>query len=858
LSSNLTNALFEDRAGNLWVGTSKGLSLFRNGEFIAHAAQAELANSRVRAICEDVQGNLWVGTTKGLYSLRDGRLTLYGVRDGLAHEHVRALYEDRAGTIWIGTEGGLSQFKDGVLRSDNRFAGKSVRAVMQDRAGCIWLGGDYGLSRFKQDKLATLPSDAGLSSGGVFSMLEDAEGSIWVGTNSGGVRQFKDGKFMTYTVTEGLSNDLVRAMYEDANGDIWFGNDKGLDKFRGGRFVANYTTRDGLSNDRVQSIAKDRAGDLWVGTINGLTRLRGNEFTVYGMSDGLSNANVIALYTDDDGNLWIGTDAGLNRFDTQKIVAYEGFQELAAVSVYALRGNLRTGLWIGTSKGLFYLKDDKLISYTARDGLTNNVVMSLYEDEGGALWIGTYGGGLSRFKDGKFTSVTTRDGLFSAVVYSILDDGRGELWMSGNRGIFRVAKSELDGFADGKLARVNSVSYGTADGMKSFECNGGFQPAAMKTRDNRLWFPTIKGAVAIDPARLPRNLYPPPVYIGDIVADEKTIPALGAMRLAAGTRRVEFHYTALSFQAPEKVRFRFKLEGYDKDWVEASARRTAYYTNLAPGAYRFRVLASNNDGVWNQVGAARSFEIETHFYQTTWFYLLCLLAVSVAIWLAYRMRVRDINERFALVLQERTRIARAMHDTVVQDVVGISTQLEAVSSVLEQSPDKARSYLDQARHQVRTSLDDARRAVWNLRQPSYGEDGTLAANLRHTAEQLTEGKPLKLSVTTTGTPRRLSAQVEDNLLRIGQELLTNAVRHAAAHTLRVELIYEARIVRLIVADDGCGFDIDAKMNNNRDHFGLLGINERAANINGQFVVQSAPGEGTKVVVSVPVIETKNL
>lgn len=852
LSSNLTTAIFEDRTGKLWVGTSKGLNLFRDGKFIVHTAQQELANHRVRALCDDAQGNLWIGTTRGLYRLRDDVLAEYSVRDNLAHEHVRALREDSAGTVWIGTERGLSLYKNGKLELDNRFVGQTIRAITQCGAGCVWLGGTHGLSRFKADDLATLPTDTGLSSGGVYSMLEDAEGSLWVGTNSGGVRQFKDGKFMNYTTAEGLADDLVRPMYEDADGNIWFGSEKGLNKFRDGKFVAHYTTRNGLSNDRVQAIAQDRAGDLWIGTINGLNRFHNGEFKAYSMDEGLPNANVIGLYTDADGNLWVSTDGGLSRFDGNGFVGYANFKELADVSIYALHGSLQTGLWIGTGRGLFFLNENKLTSYSTLGAPSNLVVMSLYEDEQRALWVGTYGGGLSRFKNGKFTSYTTRDGLFSAVVYAILADERGDLWMSGNRGIFRVAKKELDDFADGKIAGVNSTSYGTADGMKSFECNGGFQPAALRTHDNRLWFPTIKGAVAINPAHLSRNLHPPPVYIEGIIADERNIELKNAMRLTAGTRRIAFQYTGLSFQAPEKMRFRYKLEGYDKDWVEANAQRTAYYTSLAPGAYRFHVVAANNDGVWNQVGATQAFVIEPHFYQTIWFYLLCVLSIGVAIWIIYRVHVRHINERFALVLQERTRIARAMHDTVVQDVIGISTQLEAISSVLDQEPDKARSYLDQARRQARSNIDDARRAVWNLRQESNDEGDTLIANLRRIAEQLTVGTPLKLKVMTVGTPRRLPAHMEDNLIRIGQELLTNAVRHAAARTLHIELTFELRSVRLTVADDGCGFDVNAMMNNNGNHFGLLGVNERAASMNGGVVVRSAPGEGTQVVVSVPV------
>jgi PAS domain S-box-containing protein len=368
----------------------------------------------------------------------------------------------------------------------------------------------------------------------------------------------------------------------------------------------------------VMATYVDRQGTLWIGTRGGLSRMEGGRFVTYTTRQGLSNNNVSAIYEDPSGNLWVGTAGG----------------------------------------GLNRLKDGKFTTYSTANGLSNDVVWSLYGEDDGTLWIGTNGGGLVRLKDGKFTSFTTRDGLFDDAVFQILDDGHGNLWMSSNKGLFRANKAQLNAFALGATHSIHCVSYGTADGMKSKECNGGFQPAGWKLRDGRLCFPTMKGLVFVDPSQLRPNPLAPPLVIEQVTANQRAFSPFQAARVPPGRGQLEFEFAALSFISPDNIHFMYRLEGFDKEWVDAGSRRAAYYTNIPPGRYRFTVTASNSDGVWNRTGASFDLTLEPHFYQTLWFYALCgFLVLSLAV-AAHLLRVRQFNERekeLSRRVDERTR-----------------------------------------------------------------------------------------------------------------------------------------------------------------------------------------------------------
>jgi len=636
LAHDVVYEIYEDRERNLWIGThGGGLSRLRDGKFTTFTTKDGLSHNFVKAIYEDHEGNLWVGTDGGGLSRRTaGKFTTFTKQDGLASNIVLSIYEDRQGSLWIGTyDGGLNRLKDGKFTTYTKKEGLSSNAVFsihEDRDGNLWVG-TYGggLNRWQDGRFTAFTIKEGLSDAGVRCLYEDREGSLWVGTHSGGLNRLKDGKFTTFTTNEGLSSDVVFPIYEDHAGNLWIGTEgSGLNRLKDGKFTA-YTTKDGLANDFVWSLHEGRDSSLWIGTGGGLNRLKDGKFTTYTTKDGLANDMVWALHEGRDGSLWIGTfGGGLNRLKDGKFTAYTTKDGLPDVGVRVIHEDREGSLWIGTnSGGLARLKDEKFTTFTTREGLSSDIVRSLYEDQQGSLWIGTLGGGLNRLKDGRVTAYTTRDGLFDDLIWQILEDGQGNLWMNSSRGIFRVSKQEMDDFARGKSRTITSIAYGKADGMKSSQGNGGAQPMGWKSRDGRLWFPTIKGMAMIDPQKVKTNELPPPVIIEQALVNDQAIDLNERIQLPPGQEKFEFHYTGLSLLAPEKVKFRYKLEGFDKDWIDAGPRRVAYYTNIPPGNYRFRVIASNNDGVWNEVGASLEFYLAPHFYQTYWFYALCALAV---------------------------------------------------------------------------------------------------------------------------------------------------------------------------------------------------------------------------------------
>ncbi|MFQ5738997.1 MAG: two-component regulator propeller domain-containing protein, partial [Acidobacteriota bacterium] len=663
LSSNNVFAIDEDAEGNLWIGTyGGGLSRFREGKFTTYTTKQGLANDSVRSVYQDREGSLWVGTDAGLSRLRGGEFTTYTLREGLAADRVLSIHEDREGNLWIGTSGGLNRLRDGKFFTYTTKQGLSediVMSICEDREGNLWFG-TYGggVNLLRNGVFTSFTTQFGLSNDRVMALYEDREGSLWIGTNGGGLDRFKDARFSLYTKKDGLSHEIVRSIYEDHEGNLWIGTaGGGVNLFREGEFTA-YTSREGLSNDDVFSIDQDEKGNLWLGTYGGGVNLfKEGAFTAYTSKDGLSSDYVFSIHVDGEGSLWIGTQGGgLNRLKDGEFSVYTTQQGLSNNTVLSIYEDRAENLWIGTDEGLNRFKNGEFRSYTIRDGLSSDTIFALYEDKEGELWIGT-DTGLNRFREGKFTSFTTKEGLSANVIYQILEDDKDNLWMSSIKGIFRVSKKELRDFERGEIPSITAISYGKSDGLKSSECTGGTQPAGARTRDGRLWFPTLKGLAMIDPDDPRTNKLVPPVWIEQVVIDGKPVDLREVLEIPPGKEKLEFHYTALSFLAPEKIRFQFKLEGFEKDWVNAGRRRVAYYTSIPPGNYRFRVIACNNDGLWNEAGASLGFELEPYFYQTSPFYILTGVALLLMGLAMHRIKVKRLKARereLAWLVKERT------------------------------------------------------------------------------------------------------------------------------------------------------------------------------------------------------------
>ncbi len=859
-----------EAADGLWIGTNSGLEQLRDGKI---EGAALLPNIGIRAVAAASDGRIWAATPTGLYSIGADGGSIAGPVPGLPSNEITALATEKHGGIWIGTAKGLAHLNGGALTSyttQNGLPAERVESIFRDREGAIWVATSRGLARVVEErmeqgqigrgKIEAFAAPEELSTELVLSIFEDQEGSLWLGTESGGLEMLHDQKFSSYTTADGLSDDLVRSVFQDRNGAVWVGTGGGgVNRFEDGKFI-HLTTANGLSSNIVLALGGDASSDLWVGTPDGLNKIQNGRVFVYTSADGLADDFVRSLYAASDGSLWIGTRRGLSHLQNGRFTSYSSMDGLGNDLVGAVVEQRDEGgsqaLWIATLGGLTRYAHGKFSTLTTHDGLTSNVITALYPDHDGNLWIGTNQGGLNRLRKGKITAYPPEKSGLPESIYAILEDAHGDLWLSSKTGIYSVAKHQLDDFAADSSSHIMATAYGTADGMRISECSSGGHPAAWKLIDGAMWFATLKGIAAVDPEHLSRNIVPPPVGIDEVLIDDQPVGDLGdgPLIVAPGMRRFEFRYAGMSFIAPQKVRFRYILDGFDRDWVDAGTRRTAYYTNLPPGSYRFHVLASNNDGVWNETGASLDFRLRPHFYQTLWFYLSLILALSLLVYVLYRWRLREVELRYDAVLSERGRIAREIHDTLAQGLVGISVQLELVNRLLASSVESARTQLDHARNLVRASLTEARSSIWDLRSQA-AETEDFATRLGRMAATATENSVPKIRVKSrvSGTYRPLALKTEAELLRIAQEAVTNAVRHAKPSQIALELRFGTRDLEMTIQDDGCGFDGQPHPQSTgpEGHFGLTGMRERAAEIGGTLAIHSAEGKGTRVTASVP-------
>jgi diguanylate cyclase (GGDEF)-like protein len=616
----------------------------------------------------DSDGSVWIGTYAGLNRWKNGKLATYTTRDGLPNNNIRALCPARQGGIWIGTSTGLGLFRNGSFGQIDKKANLSmdnVQALYEDRDQTLWIGivSGKGLVRFRDDKLSAFGAKDGLSGSDVMSISGDESGNLWVGTIDGGLNRFNRGNVSSYTSKDGLPSDVITATFQDRNGDLWLGtSDRGLGRLRDGKFT-NYGTSQGLSSNTVFSIAEDFEQNIWVGTRKGLNRFKDGRSRSYTTRDGLAGDAIFATHVDRNGTLWAGGRGGLSQYKDGRFIAFGTKEGLSGLMVTSIIEDATGGLWIGTNAGLSRIKGGRIESPVPKSNhLSYDYVLSLHEDPKDGLWIGTNGHGLSRLKNGRVTDYTTAEGLFDDKIVQILDAGDGNLWMSTLKGIFYVKKQQLDDLADGKIRSINSVAFGTEDGMKSKECNGGFEPAGLMTREGRLVFPTMKGISIIDPKRLKVEIPAPLTLIESVTVDSKPVPVDAPAVSPPGRGDLEFQFTAPVFVSPQKVRFQYRLEGYDRDWVDASNRRVARYTNIPAGTYLFRVRARNDEGRWNDVGSSFNLVLRPHFYRTYWFYTLCALtglALVVTLLQAWVKHLKVRQQQLVSLVDQRTRELQA-------------------------------------------------------------------------------------------------------------------------------------------------------------------------------------------------------
>ncbi len=705
LAGDFVLALYQEGSGLLWVGTTQGLSCLTNsGEIVEtgkmdekpppqtntpngksfsnpphikspkfknYTAQNGLCHNYIAALTGDGSGVLWIGTFGGMSRLKENRFTSFTPAEGLPGEDIRALCLDREGVLWIGLSGsGLVKFQDGrfqvlsqgepirrpgqpeqIGRLDH-IGDNDVRSIFQDRWGVTWIGtSKKGIYRYRNGTFSTLASKVGLLTSSIRSICEDREGSLWVGTKQG-LYRLKDEKFIVYNRRNGLPAEHIRSVFQDRQGSIWIGTaGKGLVRFQEGVFFI-YGRAEGLRNPNVWSIAQDQQDALWLGTYGGgLHKLQGDKMTVYDTGNGLSNNIVRAIHVDRHNRVWAGTNGGgVNILTGGKIRQLKKEDGLSDDFVYSIAEDTDGSIWIGTySGGLNCFTDGRFTVYGPEAGLPETAIWALSPDEDGSLWIGTNGDGLFRLKNGVFKRYTMKDGLYSDLAFLVVDDGSGSLWMSCNKGIYKVNKQDINGFDEKKRSTIPCISFGRDEGIKFTESSGPAQPAGYRSADNRLWFATVNGVVVMEPGNSWRNKIKPPVVIERVSINKRVYDGgdltSGLLVVPPGKGNLEIHYTALSFLLPSKVQFRYRLMGFDDDWVEAGTRRTAYYTNVPPGEYRFDVIACNNDGLWNEDGDSTSIHLKPHFYQEKGFLFFGAGVILLLAFVIYRFRVHRLTLR---------------------------------------------------------------------------------------------------------------------------------------------------------------------------------------------------------------------
>lgn len=891
----VVSSIMEARNGDLWLSTfGGGVSRLSGGRFTAYGVKDGLSSNYAKFLLEDHAGTIWIATEDGgVNSFRDGRFTAYTVANGLPSNSARALLEDRDGALLVGTSVGIVRIAGGRVAP---FAGPAtaIQTMVRARDGAIWAAGvSGGLYRIDAAGVTTAFGPAqGLTNTTVDSLCADDSGAVWIGNYEGALFRYASNRFEAYTPADGLPGARVAAIACRGDKGVWLGTDGGLAQLKVPRFTA-YGKRDGLANDWVSGIVQDAEGSAWVASTTGLTRFKDGAFRIFTTREGLPDNYVRDLARGADGFPLVQTRRGLARWRHDRFVPVDGAADVPLARVTTLMqdrggtlwfGLLREGLlrirdgqtarlttreglvddavlslfedrdgriWVGTLNGVTVIDRGQMRSWSARDGLPANHVKVFYQDASGTIWIGTHGGGLTRFKNGAFATISARQGLFNDYIFQILDDGDGNLWMNCNAGIWRTSLTQLNEAAEGRRAHVDSVAYGTADGMPSSEGVGGTL-AGWKMRDGSLWFPTIKGLIVFDPRR--RDASPPRVAIERIATDREPMPAGAEVRLAPGRENLEIEYTGLAWDRPHAIKFRYRLIGVDRDWIDAGPRRTAYYSHLEPGSYTFIVTADNGEGVWNQIGQRLSVVVLPRFYQTWWFLVVTVVSLGALVWLSWRYRVKQLQTAqlaFSRQLiesqeRERQRIAAELHDSLSQSLLEVKNR--ALLGTLTQPNEAASKQFHEIGVTAAQTLDEVRTISYNLR-PHHLDQLGLTTTIGALVEKMAASSTIRMTNQLDDIDGAFAPVDEITIYRIVQECLNNVVKHAQATEAEVIVRCLEHHVELVIRDNGRGFAVNgprAATADRRGGFGLKGLAQRIHMLGGTHTIDSAPGRGTTV------------
>jgi len=833
------SAILEDRRGTVWAAGRKGLARYDGQRW--HMSAAGIESSEIFSVYEDRAGRLWIGTAAGVFRQSEAGGAFEAVDRNI---HAESLAESASGTMWATDSRSIVRSVGSAVPltyAQGLPAPAAGWRLIVDSHGTVWIAAlGNGLLRLRVDAKTgehiLEPYRSARLRGSVQSLFLDREDNLWVGMRNGIVRlsqSFVD----TEAPLEGLTEEGVRALAVGDDGSVWAATTYGLNRFDG-------TRRTVYDQKQTMALHADRSGALWFATTQGVSRFWRGSFSQVAA---VSLDRVVAMTTDSDGSLWVCSGAqGVFKLSGSALVRVEsGLPQMPCSTVYTDRGSR---VWVGfTTGGVAVLNGSAWRAYSEQDGLAAGRVNAVREDRGGAVWISTVSG-LTRLTADQITTADQRHGMPEQLERSFVEDDEGHFWfiVNGGSGIVRIDGREMDKIAADPAHKIRYHMYDKSDGFPSglpF-----WSSSAVRDRSGKLWFATGEGLAIIDVGSLPTEKAPVVPRIEKLSADGIAIPATPALRLPTSTATLQIDYAALSLTAGTKLRFRYMLEGADTGWVYAGARRQASFANVQPGAYTFRVSATS-DGHWTEPEAVWAFSIPPPFYRTTSFYVFSVTVLASIVGAYWWMSMRAVRKKYALVMAERARVSREIHDTLLQSLGAIGIELEVVASYLG-SPEQASSAIQRLRGQIQKCVTDARVSIWELRSPGL-EARNLADALRDLADNTNWGRAITVSVSSTGRSRPCSPNAQEQLMRIAREAMSNAVKHGQADNIDVAIEYKRRRVTVRIVDDGIGFVQEAKPRNG-SHCGLASMKERAERVGGRLVVTSNVGAGAVVEAEVPV------
>lgn len=848
VQKNIT-AITELHNGTILFGTQSGLFDYDGKQFNDRSLDFDVIGMNIWCITETEDGQIWIGTDKGVRRKTSSFVEQIDTTSGyLKHNVVRSIIEDRFGNIWIGTGGGgITRYREGrfsTFTTDDGLPSNVIRVLYEDRNGSVWIGSSGGgLSRYLNGRFETITSTDGLTSDVVWALFQDNEGSLWIGTGGGGLNRLRDSRFTALTKKEGIGNNFLWTIYEDSRGVQWLGtNGGGLTAWENGT-GKNYTIGTTPLSNIIRSILDDKKGTLWVGTYDGVFRASSRPPHIFKKYTSIPAKTIYTIIQSRDKTIWIGTQGnGVFSFSNNVLQHYGAENGLLHNSVRTITQHPNGNIWFGTDGGISILSINKNTlhwsQFPANDLMQNEEFREIYIDSDSVVWIGTDKGGLRRYANGTVTQFTELQGYDAVAVHEIQEDDFGCFWLTCNKGIYRVDKQSLNAVALGEQQRADFTLYGIVDGMGSSECNGGSQPAGWKMKNGTIWFPTMKGATIISPQKLPTNGIVPPVYIEEITADGRTVSINnGIAALDAGVNRVTINFSSLSLMVPELVRFKYMLEGYDREWIDGGNSRTTSYTNIPPGSYVFHVIATNNDGVWNTVGARTVITQQPHFYQTSWFGFFSIASISGMFFFAYRYRIdrlkkrereleQQVKERTQHLQIEKERAEQAnqfkselvhivAHDlkNPLTTIVGMSHFLQDENFDLATTKSSAKAISGSAEQMVDLITDflnvesmDQGTFVLKKMQLSLSE---LAGYVVSVNKPLADKKEQPVIVTVCDSTQSMVLADSERLYQSLENLFSNAVKYSPFKSpieVRVERIDQT--VRFSISDKGAGLSDD--------------------------------------------------